>query len=162
MLHKTRGIVFKSTKYSESSIIVKIFTEKFGKIFIITNQRGVTKELMTLDDLLDIHTKMNNDIEEAGGRIDGIYFCTAMDPKDPDRKPNPGMAYQVLADYPELDFSKSIMVGNKPSDMLFGKNAGMYAVFLATTHPETTFPHPDIDSRYNSLIEFAKRLSQKP
>ena len=141
---------------------LKIFTEKFGKIFIITNQRGVTKELMTLDDLLDIHTKMNNDIEEAGGRIDGIYFCTAMDPKDPDRKPNPGMAYQVLADYPELDFSKSIMVGNKPSDMLFGKNAGMYTVFLATTHPETTFPHPDIDSRYNSLIEFAKRLSQKP
>ncbi|HEY4326732.1 MAG TPA: DNA repair protein RecO [Mucilaginibacter sp.] len=30
MLYKTRGIVFKTTDYSESSIIVQIFTEKFG------------------------------------------------------------------------------------------------------------------------------------
>lgn len=30
MLHKTRGIVFKTTNYSESSVVVQIFTEKFG------------------------------------------------------------------------------------------------------------------------------------
>ena len=30
MLHKTRGIVFKTTDYSESSVVVQIFTEKFG------------------------------------------------------------------------------------------------------------------------------------
>lgn len=30
MLHKTRGIVLKTTLYSESSVIVQIFTEKFG------------------------------------------------------------------------------------------------------------------------------------
>jgi DNA repair protein RecO (recombination protein O) len=30
MLHKTRGIVFRFTKYSDSSIIVTIFTELFG------------------------------------------------------------------------------------------------------------------------------------
>ncbi len=30
MLHKTRGIVFRFTKYGESSIIVTIFTELFG------------------------------------------------------------------------------------------------------------------------------------
>ncbi len=30
MLHKTRGIVFKTTDYSESSVIVQVFTEKFG------------------------------------------------------------------------------------------------------------------------------------
>ncbi len=30
MLHKTRGIIFKTTDYSESSVIVQIFTEKFG------------------------------------------------------------------------------------------------------------------------------------
>lgn len=30
MLHKTRGIVFKTTDYSESSVVVQVFTEKFG------------------------------------------------------------------------------------------------------------------------------------
>jgi hypothetical protein len=42
--------------------------------------------------------------------------------------------------------------------MLFGKNAGIYTVYLATTHPETAFPHPDIDLRFDTLIDFAKAL----
>ncbi|HTK19241.1 MAG TPA: DNA repair protein RecO [Mucilaginibacter sp.] len=41
MLHKTRGIVFKTTDYGESSVIVQIFTEKFGLQSYIIN--GVKK-----------------------------------------------------------------------------------------------------------------------
>src|ERR1700739_1195719 len=41
MLHKTRGIVFKSTDYGESSVIVQVFTEKFGLQSYIIN--GVKK-----------------------------------------------------------------------------------------------------------------------
>ncbi len=37
MLHKTRGIVFKTTEYGDSSIIVQIFTEKFGLQSYIVN-----------------------------------------------------------------------------------------------------------------------------
>ena len=61
-------------------------------------------------------------------------------------------------DFSEIDLGKSIIAGNKPSDMLFGKNAGMYSVYIATTHPETPFPHPNIDLRFNSLSDFAKAL----
>jgi phosphoglycolate phosphatase-like HAD superfamily hydrolase len=50
------------------------------------------------------------------------------------------------------------MVGNKPSDMLFGRAAGMFTVFLATTNPDESFPHPDVDLRFNSLAEFAAAL----
>ena len=60
--------------------------------------------------------------------------------------------------FPEIDFSKSIMVGNRLSDMGFARNAGMHSVFLATTHPEIEFPHPSIDFRFNSLIDFANAL----
>ncbi|RYZ62009.1 MAG: histidinol phosphate phosphatase, partial [Chitinophagaceae bacterium] len=74
------------------------------------------------------------------------------------RKPNPGMAVQAKKDFPEIDFSKSIMVGNKPSDMRFGRAAGMYTVFLATTNPDQSYPHPDIDLRFNNLAEFAAAL----
>jgi DNA repair protein RecO (recombination protein O) len=37
MLHKTRGIVFRATDYGESSVIVQIFTEKFGLQSYIIN-----------------------------------------------------------------------------------------------------------------------------
>jgi histidinol phosphatase-like enzyme len=50
------------------------------------------------------------------------------------------------------------MVGNNFSDMQFGKNAGMYTVFVKTTSPDVELPHPDIDLLYNSLADFAKGL----
>lgn len=137
---------------------MKIFNQRFGKIVVVSNQRGVGKQLMTENDLLGINDHLIKSVEEAGGRIDNIYYCTAVEHTDSDRKPNPGMAFIAKLDFPEIDFSKSIVVGNKPSDMLFGRNACIYTVYLDTTHPETAFPHPDIDLRFDSLINFAKAL----
>lgn len=130
----------------------------FQRIVVVTNQRGVGKGLMTEKDLSDIHHKMNEAITNAGGRIDGIYYATSLDNKDFLRKPNPGMAFKARIDFPDIDLSRSILVGNKLSDMQMGRNAGMYTVFVATTNPETAFPHPDIDFRFDSLADFVKAL----
>jgi D-glycero-alpha-D-manno-heptose 1-phosphate guanylyltransferase len=137
---------------------IKIFTEKFARIFIVTNQRGIGKGLMTENDLAVIHSHMIKEIEKQGGKIAGIYYCTSLDNKHPDRKPNPGAAFKIKRDFPEVDLSKTIMAGNKLSDMLFARNAGLYSIFTATTNPDTPFPHPDIDLRFDSLINFAKAL----
>jgi D-glycero-D-manno-heptose 1,7-bisphosphate phosphatase len=128
---------------------------RFKHIVVVTNQKGVGKGLMRLEDLDNIHQNMLSVIEKAGGRIDKIYFCSDLADDSPNRKPQPGMAFQAQHDFPGIDLSRSIMVGNRPSDMKFGRNAGMHTVYLATTHPETPFPHPDIDLRFNSLAEFA-------
>lgn len=133
-------------------------SNKFGKVIIVSNQRGVGRGLMTETDLRHIHLQMQAVIEEAGGRIDKIYFCTSTDNKHPDRKPNPGMAFHAKREFPEIDLSKTIMIGNKLSDMLFARNAGIYSVFVATTNPDTPFPHPDIDQHYASLPDFANHL----
>jgi histidinol phosphatase-like enzyme len=113
---------------------------------------------MTDQDLEGIHNSLKLQIELGGGCIDAIYYCSDMADDSPNRKPQCGMAYQAQQQFPEIDFSKSIMVGNRLSDMGFARNAGMYSVFLATTHPEIEFPHPNIDFRFNSLIEFANAL----
>lgn len=134
------------------------FSKKFGKVIIVSNQRGVGKGLMTEADLLDIHQHMKKELETAGAHIDGIYYCTSTDNKNPDRKPNPGMAFHAKRDFPDINLSRSIIAGNKISDMLFGKNAGMYTVFIATTNPETAFPHPNIDLRFDLLQDFVKAL----
>lgn len=135
-----------------------ILNNLFKHIVVVTNQKGVGKGLMTKDDLAEIHNYMLSVIEQAGGRIDKIYFCSDLADDSPNRKPQAGMALQARQDFPAIDFSKSIMVGNRPSDMKFGRNAGIHTVYLATTHPETPFPHPDIDLRFNSLPEFAAAM----
>ena len=144
--------------YEGSPGAFKQFAEKFGKIIIVSNQRGVGRDLMTENDLLNIHQNMQQEIGKAGGRIDNIYYCTSTDDKHSNRKPNPGMAFCAKKDIPSLDLSRSIILGNKPSDMKFGRAAGMYTVFVKTTNPGQPFPDPDIDLVVDSLAEFAKAL----
>jgi D-glycero-alpha-D-manno-heptose 1-phosphate guanylyltransferase len=144
--------------YEGAKDALKIFAKKFGTIIVVSNQRGIGKGLMTEEELATIHQNMQREIEAAGGRIDGIYYCTAVDSKAVYRKPNPGMAFSAKKDFPGTDLSRSIIAGNKPSDMLFGKYGGMYSVFIASTHPETPFPHPNIDLRFDSISNFAKAL----
>jgi len=137
---------------------IRILSNRFDKVVVVSNQRGVGRGLMTEEDLLDIHRRMTLEIMEDGGRIDKIYYCMATEPNHFCRKPNPGMALQAARDFPSIDFSKSLMVGNKSSDMEFGRNAGTYTIYLKTTHPEQRLPHPDIDLAFDSLIDFAKAL----
>jgi D,D-heptose 1,7-bisphosphate phosphatase len=138
---------------------VKKASGLFGLMLIASNQRGVSRGLMSLEDLQSVHDYMLEEIKAHNGRIDKIYFCTDLDDASPNRKPNPGMALQAKKDFIQIDFSKSIMVGNKLSDMQFARNAGMHSVFVASTNPDTPFPHPLIDARFNSLLEFINAIS---
>jgi histidinol-phosphate phosphatase family protein len=144
--------------YDEVPEALKILSGVFGNIVITTNQKGVGKGLMTEADLQQIHTRMLKDIRAAGGRIDRIYYCTSIDSNHPDRKPNPGMIFHAEADIPGINLKKALVVGNNISDMEFGRNGGIYTVFVKTTHPEQAIPHPSIDLAYADLAEFAKAL----
>lgn len=134
------------------------FSSIFGHIFVVTNQRGVGKGLMTEESLLDIHELMTSSIIKAGGRIDKIYYCTSIDNEHPDRKPNPGMARRAMEEFPAVKNHHSIMVGNNMSDMQFGRSAGMYTVLLTTTGTQVELPHPLIDLQFHSLAAFAKAI----
>ena len=139
---------------------LKILNDYFGVIVIITNQKCIGKGLITIEGLQQIHQNMLQQIELAGGRIDNIYFCPDLEDHSPNRKPNAGMALQAKTDFPQIDITKTIMVGNKLSDMQFARNAGVTSIFAATTNPETAFPHPFIDIRFNTLLEFAEALTK--
>ena len=144
--------------YPESLSALPLLANKFPRIVVTTNQKGVGKGLMTEDNLRDIHTNMVQQIEQVNGRIDHIYYCTDLDNNSPKRKPQAGMAFQAVKQFPLIQLDKSIMVGNRMSDMEFGRNAGMHTVFLATTHPETAFPDTKIDYRFDNLLHFAQAL----
>lgn len=135
--------------------VFKKLSDTFGRVIIISNQRGVGKGFMTEEALQTIHLEMQREVEIVNGKIDKIYYCTEKDEKCFNRKPNPGMAIQALKDFPDINLSKSIMVGNKPSDMKFGRAAGVFTVFVRTTNPDQPFPHTDIDMVFPSLYDFA-------
>jgi histidinol-phosphate phosphatase family protein len=101
----------------------------FKHIIIVTNQRGAGKGLMTENDLADIHSRMVDEIKKHGGRIDRIYYCTAISDEDVNRKPNTGMALQAKRDFPDIDFSKSLMIGDSESDRQFAEKLGMKMVY---------------------------------
>ncbi|MGG9972036.1 D-glycero-alpha-D-manno-heptose-1,7-bisphosphate 7-phosphatase [Ferruginibacter sp. SUN002] len=137
---------------------MNIFAKKFKYIFVVTNQKGVGRGMTKLEDLLIIHKNMKADIEAHGGKITKIYFCTDLEETSPNRKPNPGMGLQAVDDFPDIDLSKAIMVGNTLGDMGFGRNLGIKTVFLPTTRPEVDVTDERIDASYPSLYDFAKAL----
>lgn len=98
---------------------------RFRRIFIVTNQRGVGRGVMSREALEGIHEWMTKEISASGGRIDGIYVCTAVSDSDPCRKPNRGLFDQILSDHPSVTPSRTIMVGDSPSDALFARNCGI-------------------------------------
>jgi len=130
----------------------------FGRIIVITNQRGVGKGLMSEADLQAIHAYMKSNIEKAGGRIDDIFYCTSTDNAHPDRKPSPGMAFRAQEKYPEIDFSKSVMVGDKSADMQWGRNIGALTVLIRSARYKDTIDPSSVDIACDSLFEFAHLL----
>ena len=103
-----------------------VLAKHYKRIFIVSNQQGVGKGLMTQADLDDVHRHMLSDIEKAGGRIDKVYVCTDLESAhSPNRKPEIGMALHAQRDFPEVDFHRSVMVGDSKSDELFAQRSRM-------------------------------------
>lgn len=134
---------------------IALLSKLFARLFIVTNQRGVGRGIMSRDDLDDIHSRMMQAIEEQGGRIDKIYVCCDVDPDSACRKPNIGMALNASRDFPDIALPDSIIAGNSLSDMTFGRNAGMTTVLVGNKYPECEINHSLTDYYYQDLLSFA-------
>lgn len=103
----------------------------FGKIIIVTNQQGIGKGIMSENDLLKVHQHLTKQVLSRGGKIDAIYFAPELAQNNSAlRKPNIGMALKAKKDFPEIDFKKSIMIGDSLSDIEFANNARMHSFLI--------------------------------
>jgi len=134
------------------------FNQYFSRIVIVTNQQGIGKNLYSEKNLNQVHQFMITKIKEAGGAIDAIYFCPALEIENPVcRKPNVGMGLQAKHDFPEIDFHQSVMIGDSMSDMQFGRNLGMFTIWISSDTNKKF--NPDlVDLRMDSLKEVANLL----
>ena len=131
-----------------------VFSKKFKRVFIVTNQQGIGKGLMSSENLMEIHKQLFISAEGAGCKIDAAYYCPDLAASNsPNRKPMPGMAFQAKSEFPDIELKKSIMVGDSNSDMEFALNAGLKSVFIGDGELKV-----EVDAQFGSLSDFSKSL----
>ena len=97
-------------------------TNIFKRIIIVTNQQGISKGIMSEEDLFGLHSEMLDKISESTGRIDKIYYCPHLADSNCDcRKPRTGMIEQAIIDFPEIIIEKSYLIGDSDSDIEAGE-----------------------------------------
>ena len=140
---------------------LKIISQKFPRIIVVSNQQGIGKGLMTEEELDQVHRKMMAAIVESGGRIDRVYHSPYLEKEGSIiRKPNVGMGLKARKDFPEINFRRSLMVGDSVSDMIFGKRLKMLNVFISDDLVLARKNYRYIDFIYPDLISFAKDLPE--
>lgn len=100
---------------------------------IVTNQSGVARGMFSEETMQEFNRMLVEHLARAGARIDAVYaaphHAKAVEeryrhPDHPDRKPNPGMLLKAIAEH-DLDPARSLMIGDKPSDMEAAARAGV-------------------------------------
>jgi len=110
--------------------------KRFRYVIVVTNQQGIGKGLMSAADVAEIHDYIIGQVQKADGRIDRIYCCPSLKTdNDPNRKPGIGMGLQAKRDFSDIDFSRSLMIGDNVSDMLFAEKLGMSHIFIDAGNP---------------------------
>lgn len=99
---------------------------------VATNQSGIGRGLFDMASLNAMHVKMNRLLQQAGGRIDAVFFCPhAADEGCDCRKPLPGLLQQIGERY-GVDLSQVLVVGDSLRDMLAATAAGCKPHFVAS------------------------------
>jgi len=144
VLNEDMGYVFEISKLrwiDGAREAVKAANDAGCFVFIITNQSGVARGLYEEAHIEALHRWMADDLAKIGAHIDAFEYC----PYHPDalieryrrvshrRKPAPGMINDLLKRYP-VDITRSILIGDKPSDLEAARAAGIKGYLYVSGH----------------------------
>lgn len=104
-----------------------LLTQAGYLLFVVTNQRGVARGLVTLAQIEEIHRNMRAAFARYGARIDGVYVCPHESGTCSCRKPEIGLFLQAERDF-EIDKPNSWMVGDSDSDVEAGRKYGVRTI----------------------------------
>jgi len=125
---------------------LKIFKKLNFLLFVVTNQSGIARGYFTIDDLEKVLAKMRSLLSAGGIELDGVYYSPYY--KDGivppynidhiDRKPGIGMFKKAYSEF-HFQIEGSYMIGDRISDLGFGKNAQLKNILLLTGNGEKDF-----------------------
>jgi D-glycero-D-manno-heptose 1,7-bisphosphate phosphatase len=108
---------------------------------VVTNQAGIGRGLYTWEDFRSVQAKIDSVIQSDSARFDAVYACPFHEeasqeeyrhPNHPERKPNPGMFLRAASEH-SIDLTRSWIVGDRDTDLLAGKRAGVAGGILVLT-----------------------------
>ena len=104
---------------------IAMLTDAGWRIGVATNQSGIARQLLSLNDLKMIHQKMLETVELFGGKIDKICYCPHLPTsKCQCRKPQPGMINELLRFFSLNDTKNIRFVGDSLCDIELAINTG--------------------------------------
>jgi D-glycero-D-manno-heptose 1,7-bisphosphate phosphatase len=128
------------------------------RLVVITNQSGVGRGYFPLERLTAMNARLNEMVESAGARLEGIYFC----PHAPDahcdcRKPALGLLRRAATDL-GFDPGTAFVIGDKETDIQFGRRAGA-TTLLISPNPPAAPPGTQPDLVVSNLLEAARAVT---
>jgi len=104
-----------------------------------TNQAGIARDYFSKETLEAVNAELERQLGDHGAYLDALYVCThhptAGQAPYRDacgcRKPKPGLLLRAAAEM-GLDLSRSVMIGDKPSDIGAGQAVGAATVLVLT------------------------------
>ena len=115
--------------------VLKVNQSGFAAV-VISNQSGIGRGMFSAADVDHFHAVMQGQLAQIGACMDAFYYCPFIaeavieiycHPDHPDRKPNPGMILRAAGDL-DLDLARSVMIGDRTSDMQAAQAAGVRGV----------------------------------
>lgn len=106
--------------------------QKYGfKLIVVSNQSGVARGLISLEQAAAVHSRFVTLMLGAGVAFDGVYYCYHA-PGDGCgcRKPSPGLVYLAAQEH-NIDLPRSVFIGDQSTDAETGTNAGIRSLLLS-------------------------------
>ncbi len=127
-------------------------------LIVISNQSGISRGIMTEEDVVLVNERLNELLSPYGATIDHFYFCPFHPEFSPAekcgcRKPSPELVLKA-AEAHSVDMSKSYFVGDTANDIRCGKRAGLKTILVKTGYgTEHEKNHLTIDDTPNFIAE---------
>ena len=120
-VYRREDFVFKEGIFAA----LREFAQAGYALVVVTNQSGIGRGYYTLEQFSELCGFMLSEFEKKGVKIEKIYFF----PHAPEtlcscRKPKPGMLLKAANEL-NIDLARSIMIGDKDSDVQAGQSAGV-------------------------------------
>ena len=118
-------------------------------VIVVTNQPDIGNGLVEAETMAAMHARL-----AARVAVDDIRVCSHSQSAGCDcRKPRPGLLL-AAAEAWSIDLARSYMVGDRAGDVIAGRAAGCYTVFVDRNYRET--PRLAVDAKVRSFPEAAR------
>ncbi len=142
--------------FPDTLVAMRYLADHNFNAVIITNQAGIAEGRFTEQTFWQIHNAFLEMLEPTGIQILNTYLSPHGKNEGHDwRKPNPGMLLQAAQDF-DLNLPEIYMIGDRPSDVQAGINAGTKTILVKTGNVDVEAPETDYTAPH--LLDAAKYI----